>query len=118
MKRNEAGTLLMEMVAAIAIIGFAGLTTVELISSGLAATALARAREQELADEERLISAGSLLLKAELDQRLGRREIGPYFLEVQRPERGLYRLAVGRLKAARTEDLVTIVLRPERDSAR
>ena len=101
----------MEVLVAVAILAFAGLGLVELVASGAHATAAARVREADLADEERLLAAWSLLSSRDLDQRLGRREVGPYFVEVQRPERGLYRIAIGRLEAPGLEELVTVVWR-------
>lgn len=114
MRSPESGAVLIEVLVAVAILGFAGLALVELVSAGTRATTAARVRERELADEERLLAAWSLLSRRDLDQRLGRREVGPYVVEVQRPERALYRIALGRIEAPEMEDLVTVVWRPER----
>ena len=112
MKHPESGAVLVEVLAAIAILAFAGIAMVELVASGAHATVAATVREEELADQERLLAAWALLSKNDLDQRLGRREVGPYVVEVQRPERGLYRIAVVRRDAPAVEDLVTVAWRP------
>lgn len=98
---SERGAALLEVLAATLILGIAGLALVELTATGLRATATAEQRERELMDQERLLTAYSLLRRPELDQRLGDRQVGPYLVNVQRPERELYRIAVG--------DLVTVV---------
>lgn len=109
---DRRGAALLEVLAAIVILAMAGLSLVELVSANTRAEAIAAARERELADEERLLAAWSLLRSAELDQRIGRREAGPYVVAVQRPERALYRIAVER-KGTGVEDMVTVVFRGE-----
>lgn len=109
--RRERGVVLLEVLAAVVILGGAGLALVELVAGGTRAVVVARERERELADEERLLTAWSLLKREELDQRIGDRLVGPYVMLVQRPERGLYRLAVRRSAAPGVEELVTVVYR-------
>jgi len=108
---RESGVALLEVLAAVAILGVAGLALVELVAGGTRALGVARERERELADEERLLTAWSLLRREELDQRIGDRVVGPYVVRVQRPERDLYRLAVERTAAPGVEELVTVVYR-------
>jgi hypothetical protein len=110
--------VLLEVLAAVAVLAAAGLALVELTSAGAGAVSGARAREAVLWDEERLLAAHTLLARAELDQRLGRHEVGLYVVHVQRPEPALYRIAVGRREAPEIEDLVTVVVRPEARDAR
>lgn len=109
--RAERGVALLEVLAAVVLLGVAGLALVELVAGGARAVAVARERERELADQERLLTAWSLLKREELDRRIGDRVVGPYVMRVQRPERGLYRLAVGRSAALGVEELVTVVYR-------
>jgi hypothetical protein len=115
--RAERGVALLEVLAAIVILGVAGLALVELVGSGTRAVAVARDRERELADEERLLAAWSLLKREELDQRIGERAVGPYVVRVQRPERGLYRIAIERKEAVGVEDVVTVVWRGGRSES-
>lgn len=115
---RSRGVALLEVLAAVVILGVAGLALVELVAGGTRAVAVARERERELADEERLLTAWSLLKREELDQRIGERAVGPYVVRVQRPERGLYRLAVERSAAPGVEELVTVVWRGGATDAR
>ncbi len=110
---NRRGVALLEVLAALVILGVAGLALVEVVTGGTRALAEARVREAEVADQDRLLTAYSLLTREELNQRLGRHDVGPYVVEIQRPERSLFRLSLARLTAPRVEDLVTVVYRPE-----
>jgi prepilin-type N-terminal cleavage/methylation domain-containing protein len=110
---NRQGVALLEVLAAIMILGIAGTALMELVAGGTRAAGAAREREQQLGDEERLLSAYTLLARTDLDRRLGRREVGPYVVNIQRPEKRLYRIAIDREAAADVEELVTVVYRPE-----
>ncbi|PYP63763.1 MAG: hypothetical protein DMD37_05090 [Gemmatimonadetes bacterium] len=113
MRADNRGIALLEVLAAVAILGVAGIALVELVAGGTRAVATARAREQELGDEDRLLAAYTLLRREDLDRRLGDREVGPYVVNVQRPERTLYRIAIRRKEAPQVEELVTVVYRAE-----
>ena len=113
MRDNRRGVALLEVLAALVILGVGGLALVELVTGGTRALADARVRETELADQDRLLTAYALLTRTELDQRLGRHDVGPYVVEVQRPERSLYRISLARQAAREVEDLVTVVYRAE-----
>jgi hypothetical protein len=108
---NERGVVLLEILVALTILAVAGLGLVELVSGNLRAETTARERETELGDLERLLTAHTLLTRSDLDIRLGATEIGAYVVSVQRPERELYRIAVGRVETPAVEDLVTVVFR-------
>jgi len=111
---NERGVVLLEVIAAVAILATVGFAMLALVTAGLRAHAVAQTRERELWDEERLLAAYTLLTRTELDQRLGSRDAGRYVVQVQRPEPALYRIAVSRTSASAVEDLVTVVYRAER----
>lgn len=111
--RNERGVVLLEVLVAVVILATAGVGLAELVSSGLRAERDARLREATLTTEERLLSALTLLNRAELDQRIGRRQIGEFVVDVQRPERSLYRIALLQAQSLHVEDLVTVVYRRE-----
>ena len=51
--------------------------------------------------------------RADLDRRLGKHEIGEFVSDIQRPERGLYRIAVSESSAPERTLLVTVVYRAE-----
>ena len=111
--RNNRGVVLLEVLVAVVVLATAGIGLVELVGSGLRAEHDARLRESTLATEERLLSALTLLTRKELDQRLGRRQIGEFIVDVQRPERTLYRVALLQEQSPQVEDLVTVVYRAE-----
>lgn len=113
MPRAERGAALLEVLAAVAILGIAGLGFVELVAAATRAELRARATERELADAERLLAAHTLLRRDDLDRRLGDRVVGPYVINVQRPERELHRIAIARGDAREVEMLVTVVRRKD-----
>jgi type II secretory pathway component PulJ len=109
----ERGVALLEVLVALVILATAAIALVELVDAGTRAVTEARVRERELADEDRLLSAYTLLARPDLDRRLGTRDVGPYRVNVQRPEASLYRVALSRAEAPDVEDLVTVVFRQE-----
>jgi len=109
--RNERGVVLLEVLVAVVVLATAGVGLIELVGSGLRAERDARLRESTLATEERLLAALTLLNRNELDQRIGRRQIGEFIVDVQRPEPTLYRIALLQQQSAQVEDLVTVVYR-------
>lgn len=113
MEGRERGVALLEVLVAVLILTVAGLSLVELVGAGTRAIGTSRQRERELADEERLLTAYTLLTRSDLDRRLGDRTVGPYVTNVQRPEATLYRIAITRQGTLEVEDLVTVVYRPE-----
>ncbi len=108
---NERGAVLLEVLVAMVILATAGIGLVEVVGAGLRAERDAREREQTLAAEERVLAAMTLLNRTELDQRIGRRQIGEFVIDVKRPERALYRIAILREQSSHVEDLVTVVYR-------
>jgi len=111
--RNKRGVVLLEVLVAVVILATAGIGLVELVASGLRAERDARLREGTLATEERLLSALVLLNRKEFDQRIGRRRIGEFIVDVQRPGRTLYRIALLQEQSPQVEDLVTVIYRAE-----
>ena len=111
--RNERGVVLLEVLVAVVVLATAGIGLTELVGSGLRAEREARLRENTLATEERLLAALTLLNHNELDQRIGRRQIGEFIVDIQRPERTLYRIALLQEQSPQVEDLVTVVYRAE-----
>jgi pilin/secretion family protein with methylation motif len=111
--RNERGVALLEILVAIVILATVGIALMELVGAGLRAEHDARGRETTLATEERLLSALTLLGRSELDQRTGRRIVGAFIVDIQRPEPVLYRIALLQQTSPHVEDLVTVVYRVE-----
>lgn len=111
--RNRRGVVLLEVLVALLVLASAGIALVEVVSAGLRGEREAREREQTIAAEERVLAALTLLNRGELDQRLGRRAIGEFIVDVQRPEKTLYRIALCQHRSPHVEDLVTVVYRRE-----
>lgn len=109
--RAERGVALLEVLVALVILATSGLALAEMVGAGIRGERDSREREQTLATEERLLAALTLLNREELDQRLGRREIGEFIIDIQRPEPPLYRIAVLQQRSPYVEDLVTVVYR-------
>ena len=109
--RSRAGVALLEVLIALVILTTAGIGFVELVGTGLRVERDSRIREQTVATEDRLLAALTLLKRGELDQRLGRRQIGEFIVDIQRPERTLYRIAVVQAQSPQVEDLVTVIYR-------
>lgn len=113
--RSRRGALLLEVLAALTIFGSAAVATLSLLSQLGESERRARAEELRLADADRLLTAYSLLARADLDLRLGARTVGAWVVEVQRPTPALYRITVGDSSGV---DLATLVHRPASDDAR
>jgi len=113
MLRSNRGIALLEMLVALAILSGAGLALLDLVTGGLGAERDARERERVLAVEERVLTALTLLKRDEFDRRLGRHPIGELVVEIERPERTLYRIAIAQERSLEVEDLVTVVYRQE-----
>jgi hypothetical protein len=108
---DTRGAALLEVLAAVAIMGFAGTALLEVTTSQTRAAAESRKRNTELQDEERLLTGYALLTRVDLERRLGSVAVGPYHVEVQRPEPALFRLSISRSSTPAVEDLVTVVFR-------
>ncbi len=115
--RDERGVALLEVLVALAILSGAGLALLDLVSGGLRAERDARERERVLLVEERVLTALTLLKREELDRRIGRHPIGELIVDVERPERTLYRIAIAQETSPSVEDVVTVVFRREARSA-
>src|SRR2546425_12251211 len=117
MRHGEKGVALLEVLIALVILMTAGVALVGLVGAGLRGEAEARGRERELAEEERVLTAMTLLRREDLDRRLGRHGVGELVVDVQRPERTLYRIAVAQDRSPQVEELVTVVYRREPSGA-
>jgi hypothetical protein len=115
--RAERGVALLEALVALAIVGAVGVATLGLLAAGLGGEAEARRRERELWAADRLLTAHTLLTRRELDQRIGRRDAGGFVIDVQRPERTLYRIAVSHAASPHVDELVTVVYRADDPNA-
>ena len=111
--RGERGVALLETLVALTILAAAGVSLAALAAAGARAEAAARLEERATVAANRLLTALSLLNRDELDQRIGAHPVGEFSVEIQRPEPGLYRLAVGLASEPGGAKLVTVVYRVE-----
>jgi hypothetical protein len=104
---------LLEAMIALAILGSAGAAAVGLVAAGLRSAAVGRERERTVMNADRVLAATTLLLRSDLDRRLGERQVGEFAVRIERPEPTLYRTAIAETSHPSTELLVTVVYRPE-----
>lgn len=109
---TRAGVALLEALVALTVLGTAGLATVAVLGAGLQDARRAQRTEAELATAARVLSALTLLTRAELAQRVGRYPLGEFLVDIQQPAPALYRIALRRDEAPALEVLVTVVYRP------
>ena len=108
---NERGGVLLEVVVALVILVTAGVALVETASHAVRAAGRLAEVERTLVDQDRLLTAYSLLDRRDLERRVGWRIVGPYAVTVRRHGFELFGVAVGRPDAA--PDLETVLYRPE-----
>jgi type II secretory pathway component PulJ len=106
------GVALLEVLAALTIFAVAAVSVVGLLAQSTEHERRAEAAEHRLADEERLLTAMTLLTRDDLHRRLGRRTAGSYVVETLRPAGVIYRITVGLADAPDAPDLATLIYRP------
>lgn len=111
--RPSAGFALLDVLLALALLGSAGLAVISLLDQAMRAEHAARDTEREYQAADRVLTALTLLHRSELGQRIGTRPLGEFIVDIQRPERGLYRIALAGASAPERQLLVTVVARPE-----
>ena len=112
MRRAERGVALFEALVALAILAIAGVSIVSLLVDATAGAHAYDIREQRSERADQILTQLALQDKRGLDIRLGYRTVGVFVTDVERPEPGLYRLAVADSSAPDSPLLVTVVFRP------
>lgn len=105
------GIALLEVLIALAILGSAGSALLALLHQAVATQRVLHQEELELEAADRVMTAMTLLTRGDLDRRIGSHEVGEFSVGVERPEPGLYRVAVATQLAPDRELLVTVVHR-------
>jgi type II secretory pathway pseudopilin PulG len=113
-RRCRRGIALLEALVALAIVATAGLGFLTVMRQALAASQAAGERERRLAAADRVLGAMTLLRRNELEQRIGLHPVGEFVVQVSRPERTVFRIAVSEAAAPGQALLVTLVYRPAR----
>jgi hypothetical protein len=110
-RKNRDGTVLLEVMVAMALIALTSLAVVGSLGEAARVLAEYRDREHALDRASRTIALYTLMTGPELDQRLGSRPVRGLLVSVQRPEPALYRIAVSDSLAPSRELLATVVFR-------
>lgn len=112
MRPAERGVALFEALVALTILAIAGVSIVSLLVDATAGERAFEVRERQSEDADQVLTRLALQDKRGLDIRLGRRTVGAFVTDVERPESGLYRLAIADSSAPDVPLLVTVVFRP------
>jgi hypothetical protein len=110
---DRNGSVLLEVLCALAIVSVAGFSALQALRAALDTLHDATAAELEVEAAGRVLTALTLLDGHELTQRIGRHSVGEFDVDVERPEPGLFRVAVARRVPAPHELLVTVAYRPD-----
>lgn len=110
---NDRGVVLLEVLVALTILAVAGLSLAAAISEQTRSLADLHGREGELGRAEVALTRLTLSDRKGLDIRLGRRRVGGFVTDIQRPRPTLYRIAVADTSTPDAALLVTVVHRPE-----
>lgn len=108
---RRRGAVLLECLVALALVVVLGLPALSLSRASLAALAQAALEERQLDRADQVMTRMALLSQRELDLRLGWHRMDAFVVNVQRPERELYRIAVADTVAPELALLVTVVHR-------
>lgn len=110
--RVRRGGILIEAIAALAIVVLAGVAYLAQASESQAAVRRAIVRDSALTDASRFLGIVTLWEREDLDRRLGDRRQGPWTLRIHRVTPRLYSIAL--LDSTASEEILrTAVLRPE-----
>lgn len=90
MTRQRSGVALLEVVAAVAILGVAAVVLTSIAQGSLIALARAEARDEERRQARALLEAMFLWSPDDLDRHLGRREQGRWIMQIDRMNDALY----------------------------
>ena len=111
--RDRRGVVLLEVLIALAILALAGLSLASVVREQSQAIAELADRREILLRADQAMARLALRGRPGLDLRLGRRLEGRFLVDVERPRRDLYRLALADSAAPAADLLVTVVYRPE-----
>lgn len=109
---REKGVVLLEALVAVAVLSVIGVSAIGFVAASLEGSTRLAEREEELLAASNVLTAMALLSRAELDERIGLREVADFVVWVDRPERDLYRLGVAPADHPAAEVISTLVFRP------
>ncbi len=111
MSTARSGFALLEALVALTIVTTVGVSVVTLAQTAIRSEQSSAEEERATADAERILTAISLLRRAELDQRLGGHEVGEFTVTIERPQPALFRVSLARTAAPSRELLVIVLYR-------
>jgi hypothetical protein len=111
-RATRPGVALLDAIVGLFILATAGMAAVVMAIGTVRAVGEAREADAELRAADGFLQAVALWPREELEQRLGDRPQGPWRLEIQRPERELFVLALSDTLSSRVL-LRTALYRPE-----
>jgi type II secretory pathway pseudopilin PulG len=114
---DRRGAVLLEAMAALAILSTAGLAAAALAGQAADAVRRAQTADAELREASAFFHAVALWTREDLDRRLGERPQGRWTLVIQRPAPTLYEVVLADSALTR-EILRTALFRPEAPSPR
>lgn len=91
---QRRGAALLEVIIAMTVLSVSGAALIGLLRGAARVVHVAESSEVEMRAANNFINAVSLWSRAELDQRLGSREQGPWILEITRTQATLYRIVL------------------------
>lgn len=94
MKRRRSGAMLLEVVAALAILAVAGISLLSLARSTIASVHQAGARDRETREASALLDAVALWSDDDLNRRIGRNGQGRWLLDLGRVTSSVYSVTV------------------------
>jgi type II secretory pathway component PulJ len=112
-RTSNRGAMLLEAVIALAIVSVVGISMLALIAALQRDQGRLATLERRIASADHVMTAMVLLTREDLDRRLGRHGSGEFSVEVERPERTLYRIAVADTSRPDRELLTTVIYRPD-----
>lgn len=110
MIRTRNGVALLEVLAALAILGTAAIALISVTHASLVAVARAESSDRESREARALMEAASLWSADDLDRHLGRRPQGRWTMRVDRPRESVYGITL--LDSLDHAVVATFVYRP------
>lgn len=107
--RAEWGFTLVEVLVALFILGAAGMAILSTTGHAMGSVHGFAERERRMWDQDRLMSAYTLLDHRDLERRLGTRIEGPYDVRIDRLDINVYQISLGLRGLA--PDLMTVIHR-------
>jgi prepilin-type N-terminal cleavage/methylation domain-containing protein len=111
---NSKGMTLIEVLVALAVLVGSALPLVALAHAELIRTAQVSREEARYNRASQTMTRIALLLRTDLERRLGDHELSEFIVSIQRPSPDLFRLAVADAAEPAHALLVTVVYRPPR----